>query len=386
MQFPVARVEGFAGELEDLGLDAKLGVAYAEEQVVVSGADSGYIVDVADSVRQIRADAVQLLLDLQDALRVSSSELLMVCRMLDDVDQAVREQFDALVPADAYPVPPQDLAAVSVDDVDDGIDEEVEPGVGGIVVGPASAYLNDPVAADAAYSDWQQVVDVTDLLSPSTYILKGLELVLGYNPIHELAEWMTGDWEAVSKAGSAMVQLAEYADICSLNLWASCEAVFGPTVGAPAGWTGNAATAARNCFVALQVAIHDANPACGNLGSALQDAASGMYHLAESLSDLLEAFLDKLIDIGVHALAGAALSETIIGGLFFGGWAVLDVKKAADIYDDIRDIEAGVKGIVEAVAGIVLANSPTAVPLPTLPAPYHQPSTPPLVGTLPVTS
>jgi hypothetical protein len=365
VQINFQRLRSYSEDLEALGLDVKVAQTYAEEQVHVPGHDTGYILDIAGHVATMQSQVLQYLLATQDALRMSAAELSALRRMFEDTDEAAREAFDAQVLPDSYPVPALDLPAVSTP-MDDTLPTGQTDIPSGALFAPTSTVLGTPVANDRAYSDWMSVVDVVDLLSPSTYIAKGLELTIGFNPIEELASWMAGDWTEVAQAGSAMVQLAEYAHICALNLWVASEhGLF--------TWSGNTAAAASNYFSSLQVAIYAGDPACRALGSGLQEAATGMYHLANSLSGLIATFLDELIDIGIHALAAAGSSWSIFGGLFFGGWALWDTKQAIDLWDDIMDIKDAVRGLVDTIAALVLTSSPTASPLPAIPAGYVAP-------------
>ena len=63
-----------------------------------------------------------------------------------------------------------------------------------------------------------------------------------------------------------------------------------------------------------------------------QSVAAGMQEMATAVASILEQLLDKLISMGIKALAATATSETVIGGLFFGGWAAYDAYRATRLW------------------------------------------------------
>ena len=74
------------------------------------------------------------------------------------------------------------------------------------MVSAPSSVLDTPYPQEAIPGLVNEVLGAGDWLSPSHVLLKGIELVFGFNPGEEAARWVAGDWEAVSTVASALDQ------------------------------------------------------------------------------------------------------------------------------------------------------------------------------------
>lgn len=208
-----------------------------------------------------------------------------------------------------------------------------------------SAVLDTPYPHEPIPSLVNEVLGAGDWLSPSHVLLKGIELVFGFNPGEEAARWVAGDWEAVSTASSALGQLAEYAGRLGSVLYGDSRTMLEQ-------WAGNAATSAGSYFDKLALAIDGMGPNLEGIADEFQSVAAGMQEMATAVASILEMLLDKLIEMGMKALAATALSETIIGGVVFGGWAAYDAYKATKLWMQAVEWHGRAVTMSQGIAGL----------------------------------
>jgi hypothetical protein len=188
-----------------------------------------------------------------------------------------------------------------------------------------SDVLDTPYPKEPIPNLLNEILGAGDWLSPSHVLMKGIELVFDFNPGEEAARWVAGDWEAVSTVASALDQLAEYAVHMGHLLDVDSRAML-------QHWDGNAATSAGSYFEKLAVAVDSIGPNLNGIAHEYQSVAAGMQEMATAVASLLEQLLDKLISMGIKALAATALSETVVGGIVFGGWAAYDAYRATRLW------------------------------------------------------
>jgi hypothetical protein len=97
-------------------------------------------------------------------------------------------------------------------------------------------------------------------------------------------------------------------------------------------WQGNAATSAGSYFERLAIAIDAMAEPLQGISKEYQAVVAGMQEMASAVASILEQILDKLISMGMKALAATALSETVVGGVVFGGWAAYDAYRTEQLW------------------------------------------------------
>lgn len=188
-----------------------------------------------------------------------------------------------------------------------------------------SEVLDTPYPQEPIPDLVNQILGAGDWLSPSHVLMKGIELVFSFNPGEEAARWVAGDWESVATVASALQQLGEYAIHLGRALDDGADDMM-------VGWHGNAAVSADTYFDQLATAIDAIGPNLTGVASEYRTVAAGMQEMAGAVASLLEQLLDKLIGMGIKALAATALSETVIGGVVFGAWAAYDAYRATRLW------------------------------------------------------
>jgi hypothetical protein len=216
-----------------------------------------------------------------------------------------------------------------------------------------------------------EILGAGDWLSPSHVLLKGIELVFGFNPGEEAARWVAGDWESVATVACALQQLGEYAVRLGHVLYDGSDEMLDH-------WHGNAAVSAGTYFDDLARAIDSIGPQLDGIASEYTTVAAGMQEMAGAVASILEALLDKLIEMGIKALAATATSETVVGGIFFGAWAAYDAYKATKLWVQAVEWHGRAWTASQAVVGLCAGYLGALEDLDaiTIPVGYDHPGTP----------
>lgn len=188
-----------------------------------------------------------------------------------------------------------------------------------------SEVLQYPYPKEPIPSEINDVLQLGDWLSPSHVLLKGIELVFGFNPAEEVAEWLAGDWQGLSVGATALDQLAEYCAAMGHDVFRAKNDMLEL-------WDGHAASQANAYFEHLATAVDALREPLHGLSTEYQTLAAGILETAGAIASIMEMLLDKLLEMGAKALAATALSETVIGGVVFGGWAAYDAYKATRLW------------------------------------------------------
>ncbi|WP_238998537.1 hypothetical protein [Nocardioides limicola] len=191
----------------------------------------------------------------------------------------------------------------------------------------------------------EELLGLGSWLSPSAMLMKGIDWVFGFNPGEEAARWVAGDWRRLSVASSALGQIAEYAHAVGA-------AIHRVTGDVTATWHGNAAQSARVYFEGLSVTLEGMRQPLTGAAREFQQVAFGMHQMTQALAGILESLMDRLISIGIKALAATATAKTIIGGIGFGSWAAYDVWKATQIWRDAIQAHDAALALTQGITGL----------------------------------
>jgi hypothetical protein len=213
------------------------------------------------------------------------------------------------------------------------------------VTSPAAA-LTEPTAQQIIPETFDKILSFPDYFSVGHWILVGCEQLFGVNPAEWIAKEITGDWEAVAKAGSALKNLGTFNEAFAGAVDTNSDAMF-------KGWTGNAASAASGYFDKLPEALRAQISALNDVGHQFEQAAYGVWGVAKTLVSLMELLLDLLIAWAIEAAATAAASWTVIGGIIGGSAMVLTAMKAIKVWGEICKAHGLAWTICTGVTGII---------------------------------
>ncbi|MEO5665906.1 MAG: hypothetical protein ABIR39_21765 [Nocardioides sp.] len=206
------------------------------------------------------------------------------------------------------------------------------------------------------------LLGLSDWISPSFYLRKGIEVVLDVDPVEWLSGEFAGDWQKVAQASSALKQLGEYMDRVGRE-------VQSVNVDLASTWDGNAAHNAQVYFEELAVSISSLNGPLKEIASAYSATATGIKSWGETIADLLGLLLDYLIELGIAACATGAFSWTGVGLAIGGaGTAYLAYKatstwmKVIEAHGLASTMAKGVVGLTAGPLGMLSADADLKLP------------------------
>lgn len=166
-------------------------------------------------------------------------------------------------------------------------------------------HLTEPSPKDPLNDSFEFLI-TSNAVSPSYWLSTWFENVLGVDPLKWFTAKISGDWEALQKAGAAVQNLAAY----SSSFAAEVESA---AAGADASWDGNAATSANTYFTDLAAAVEAQVGPLQDMASEIDKFASTAYHLSTAMSNTLQAVLDYGAIALIQWAAAKAIGLTGVG-------------------------------------------------------------------------
>lgn len=189
------------------------------------------------------------------------------------------------------------------------------------------------------------LLGLSDWISPSFYLRKGIEIVLDVDPVEWLSAEFAGDWQKVAQASSALKQLGEYLDRVGTEVQVVNSEL-------ATTWTGNAAHNAGVYFEQLALSISGLNSPLKEIADAYSSTATGIKSWGEAIADLLGILLDTLIELGIAACATGAFSWTGVGLAIGGAGTAYLAYKATSTWMKIVEAHGHAATAAKAVVGL----------------------------------
>lgn len=145
-----------------------------------------------------------------------------------------------------------------------------------------------------------------DYLSPTAWVLKVFDEVLGCDPVAEMQNRFTGDWEPLA-------QMQEVLTNASTALHDNATNVQSGATNLNDFWQGYAGAAAYVYFSNTAATIDGLRGPLQQIGEAYQTMADAVWSVGEAISGTLKGMIDSAIIAGVAAVAGTLTVETGIG-------------------------------------------------------------------------
>ncbi|MQA85806.1 MAG: hypothetical protein GEV03_14595 [Streptosporangiales bacterium] len=208
-----------------------------------------------------------------------------------------------------------------------------------------AAELTEPQPQELIPDLVNQFLSFPDLVSPTHWMLWAIEKVCGVNPGEWLAEEFTGDWESVSKAGSALSNLANFDNTFTKNLDDGVHGMLD-------NWHSNAAFACSQYFNKVSGALKEQVSALDEVAKEFQTLAQGIKSTASAIMGGLETLVDWLLAAALEAAAAAASSWTIVGGILGGAAAAFSITKAMGAWGKIVEMHGHAWNVAQGFVGL----------------------------------
>jgi hypothetical protein len=281
------------------------------------GGGKGLFIKVVDPASQTAVGAAKnVLAHLERAGRRSNNGLRSAAVYYRKTEHHIAAKADAVYPEAARPGARHDIAMGTAPVRTHGFKDREDP----------LSHLKEPEVdeVEAAKSPMDDITAVFDAIAPSTAVVNFIQMITGYNPAEQAGEWFGGDWKSYAECGGALENIGKMMNSASTNIQEGANEL-GDT------WQGNAGDAAQGFFTDLSTAVGRQETVFSGVGEEYKKAASGVARLAETGAGLYKGMIDHAIIGAVAMAAGAASSETVIGGAAGGITAAVE---AALVYED----------------------------------------------------
>ncbi len=212
--------------------------------------------------------------------------------------------------------------------------------------------MSDPAAALVAPAPSAPIPDIVstimhfpDLVSPSYWLLKVIEQACGTNPVEWLTEHLSGDWERMSTASSALEHLADFHERLAREIKGAREEF-------EAGWSGEASAAASAYFSRFEDSVRKQAEPLTSIAREVDNVAQGMKSTQETLVSLIGLMLDLAIAAAIELAVAAASSWTVVGGIVAGGGAAYTIIQVARTWMQVIEVHGKAVTMVDGLVGL----------------------------------
>jgi uncharacterized protein YukE len=144
---------------------------------------------------------------------------------------------------------------------------------------------------------------IFEYVSPSAWILKGLEVIVGRDPVTETQEKMFGDWEALGRMISVMTNAGLALHDIAINLQSGATSLQG-------FWQGNAGDTAYRYFTDLATAVDQLRPAFTAIADEYQIMTDAVWAAGDALGGIIKGMCDAALISSAAAVGGSATAWT----------------------------------------------------------------------------
>ena len=241
----------------------------------------------------------------------------------------------------------------------------------GTVEDPASK-LTDPKAEHKIPEVIGETFSLGSWLNLGKLADEAIKGICGVNPGEWVAQRLTGDWEGFSKAADSLRHVGDFYAAFADNIGADLDTML-------QSWQGHAATEAGAYFTMLAASVQGQKGPLVALAQQMDITAEGVASFTDFVKGLLEDLMDKAISLGIEAAAGVATSETGLGPLVAGGFALYTLYKAEQTWKKIAETIDRAWSISQAFVGFTTGTMGALRDLQNRPLPagaYQHPGTP----------
>ncbi|MEV0898466.1 hypothetical protein [Actinoplanes sp. NPDC049802] len=155
-----------------------------------------------------------------------------------------------------------------------------------------------------------------DYISPTAWMMKGFDIILGFDPVQEVQNKIFGDWEVFAQMQPVLTNASAAVHDLAYNIQAGATELHGGR------WNGNAGEAAYRYFTDLATSVDRMRAPLAKMGEEYRIMADAVWEAGDAIGGLIKGICDAALIAGVAAAAGTATAWT-------GGGAVVGYGVAA---------------------------------------------------------
>lgn len=232
------------------------------------------------------------------------------------------------------------------------------------MAGTPAEKLAEPALEDPMNDKFEFLITANEL-SPTYWACTWSKNVLGVDPVEWFAQKISGDWEALQKAGKAVENLAGYSSSFSDEIEKAAKAV-------DTTWDGNAATSAQSYFAELSTAVAAQVDSLNTIADEIKNFANAAYYGAKTIGDSVQTVLDLAAVAIIEWVAVKVSAATGVGAVATAALVAAATLSTLKVIEEFGLIVAafssiyigleGIAGLVYAGAGAIQGGDLTALP------------------------
>ncbi|MEU4316056.1 WXG100 family type VII secretion target [Nocardia sp. NPDC024068] len=224
--------------------------------------------------------------------------------------------------------------------------------------------LVEPALEDPMNDKFEFLVTANEI-SPTYWACTWSKNVLGVDPVEWFAQKISGDWEALQKAGKAVENLSAYSSGFAGEIENAAKAV-------DATWDGNAANSAQTYFAELATAVSAQIDSLNTIADEINNFANAAYFGAKTIGDTVQTLLDlaavaiiEWVAVEISAATGVGLVATAA----LVAAATLSTLKVIKEFGLVVAAFSSIYTVLEGIAGVIYSGIGTlqSGELPALP-------------------
>ncbi|MCM0674455.1 hypothetical protein NCC78_07105 [Micromonospora phytophila] len=157
-----------------------------------------------------------------------------------------------------------------------------------------------------------------DYISPTSWAMKGFDIVFGFDPISWLQERLFGNWETLATMQPVLANAGTALHDLALNTQTGAATL-------RQVWQGQAGDAAFSYFTQLSSATGALRGPLNDIGNEYKTMAESVWSINEALGGVIKGLIDAAIIAGIAAAAGTATSATGVGAVVGYGVAAGEI-------------------------------------------------------------
>lgn len=306
---------------------------------VDEAAFTGLLSDIRPRVEAVKDRNTHLATVAHDGSSHTCDNLVKTSQYYAGTDSAAAARFDSTLPARPYVIP-------------------MIPG--GDLPRTTGAYvdffqprgrLNEPPSYDDKMT-WKWTLEA-DLKSPTNTLRSFIAWCMGEDPLETIAQGLLGDWREIRRA----------ADIFNDASWAYFDAqanISDYLRQAQHDWSGNAASTAYEYLHSLVVGMVGESEVNKVLHERFKTLAEEAFAIFVYLSGEVGAWIDKIIQAGISAIAAGGTAEIPVLNIFTSANAAWRLYDAVDSGYDILSATMRLKDMLNAFAAVLNMDDPNS--------------------------
>ncbi|GAA1637440.1 WXG100 family type VII secretion target [Actinoplanes couchii] len=159
-----------------------------------------------------------------------------------------------------------------------------------------------------------------DYVSPTSWTMKGFDIVFGFDPIQEVQNKLFGDWEVLARMQPVLTNAATAVHDLAYNVQAGASAL-------QEYWQGNAGDAAHRYFTDFATFVDRLRSPLASLAEEYRLMAEAVWEAGDAIGGLIKGICDAALIAGLAAAGGTATAMTGAGAAV--GWGVAAAEAAS---------------------------------------------------------